>query len=92
MKKRKQNIFTDRVNDLLAKEGSSSELFKNIYWICGTEDKLIILSYLEENQEKILKEQQKKLRKIFELQLNQINIYLRTILQKWIQIVPKHVK
>ncbi|CAD8179357.1 unnamed protein product [Paramecium pentaurelia] len=64
--KRKQTIFTNRVKDLLAKESSSSELFKNIYWICGTEDALIILSYLEKNQEKILKEQQKKLREIFE--------------------------
>ncbi|CAD8173220.1 unnamed protein product [Paramecium pentaurelia] len=66
MKKRKETIFKNRVNDLLAKESSSSELFKNIYWICGTEDALIILSYLEKNYEKILKEQQKKLREIFE--------------------------
>ncbi|CAD8194867.1 unnamed protein product [Paramecium octaurelia] len=42
------------------------KIYLRIYLICGTEDAFIILSYLERNQEKILKEQKKKLREIFE--------------------------
>ncbi|CAD8130221.1 unnamed protein product [Paramecium sonneborni] len=63
IKERKRTEFSQRVDKLIVEESGSS---KDIYWIQGTEDALIILKYLEKNQEQILKQPQKKLREIFQ--------------------------
>ncbi|CAD8143316.1 unnamed protein product [Paramecium octaurelia] len=77
---KKKTIFSERVDDLFANERGSQDLFKDIYLICGTEDAFIILSYLERNQEKILKEK-KKLREIFEDGVRQYSYTSREVQQ-----------
>ncbi|CAD8146588.1 unnamed protein product [Paramecium octaurelia] len=63
-KVREKTPLSQKVDELLEKEDNTLQLQKDIYWICGTEGALKVLSYLEKNQQKILKEKQKQLSEI----------------------------
>ncbi|CAD8215531.1 unnamed protein product [Paramecium octaurelia] len=87
---KKKNNFQRQSRQILERESSSSQLFKDIYWIHRTEDSSIILSYLERNHEKILKEQHKSYERQQKMQLNHIRISLKY--NRLIQAIPKLVK